>query len=415
MVAQFPDNRMKMSSSETSRMSAKESKDLSKLTPEEIQVLVYELTIHQAELSTQNEQLKQIQRELEDSRDKYQQLYDSVPVGYLTINDKCFILEANNTAAEMLSTSTPVLKNSRFTSYIAPTSEFQDIFRLQTKRVFQTAEHLDYELEMQNNGAGFFAHIKTVPVFNNQGQVIQLRLAVNDITDRRQAEEALKRSKEQLRKFSIHLQELLESEKKHLAAEIHDELGQMLTALKIELSWLAKRIPPDLEPLSQKAQAMMELINETDKVVKRISSNLRPPILDDLGLNEALRWLCSQFQERTGIKCFLKMPESEICGKEQSTDVFRVIQEALTNVARHSEATTVRITMQNEADNLVITIRDNGKGISKSQIESDKSYGIMGMQERARMLGGELTIKNNNTKGTVVKLVMTAPYNGTGT
>jgi PAS domain S-box-containing protein len=229
-----------------------------------------------------------------------------------------------------------------------------------------------------------------------------------NITDRRQVEEALKRTKEQLRKFSIHLQELLESEKKHLAVEIHDELGQMLTALKIDLSWLAKRIPPDLEPLSRKTQSMMELINETDKVVKRISSNLRPPILDDLGLNEALRWLCGQFQERTGIKCFLKVLESDICSKRQNIDIFRIVQEALTNVARHSEATTVRITMQNEADNLVITIRDNGKGISKSQIESDKSYGIMGMQERARMLGGELTIKGNYTKGTVVKLVIPA-------
>jgi PAS domain S-box-containing protein len=204
---------MKMSSSEISRMSAKESKDLSELTPEEIQVLVHELTTHQAELSSQNEELRQIQNELQDSRDKYQQLYDSVPVGYFTINDKNFILEANSTAAEMLNTPRSVLKNSRFTSFIAPTSEFQDIFRLQTRRVFQTAEHLDYELEMQNNGAGFFAHIQTVPVFNNQGRVIQLRLAVNDITDRRQAEETLKRSKEQIRNFSIHLQELLESEK----------------------------------------------------------------------------------------------------------------------------------------------------------------------------------------------------------
>jgi signal transduction histidine kinase len=190
--------------------------------------------------------------------------------------------------------------------------------------------------------------------------------------------------------------------------EIHDELGQMLTALKIDLSWLTKRIPLDLEILSEKTQSMMKLINDTDKLVKRISFNLRPPILDDLGLNEALKWWASQFQERTAIKCFLKVPVSEICAKEKAIDVFRIVQEALTNVARHSGATTVRVTMQLESDNLVIAIRDNGKGISKSQIAGDRSYGIMGMQERARMLGGVLTIKDNSGKGTVVKLVVPA-------
>jgi PAS domain-containing protein len=119
-VVQFPDNRMKPTSSETYRILAKEPKDLNKLKLEEIQVLVHDLTTHQAELSSQNEQLRQIQKELQDSRDKYQQLYDSVPVGYFTINDKNSILEANATAAEMLNTSRSVLKNSRFTSFIAP-------------------------------------------------------------------------------------------------------------------------------------------------------------------------------------------------------------------------------------------------------------------------------------------------------
>jgi PAS domain S-box-containing protein len=347
---------------------------------------------------------KAIEADLRDSEERYRAFFENSIDAILITSPDGVVHFANAAACRILGGSEQELRLAsidRVVNMSAPGYK-KALEELSASGRFRG------ELNIKKVDGTVFPGEISVATFHDGNRNIKASVIIRDISDRRKAEAALKRSQDQLRKFSVHLQELLESEKKHLAAEIHDELGQMLTSIKIELSWLAKRIPPDLEPLSQKAQSMMELINETDKLVKRISSNLRPPILDDLGLNEALRWLCSQFQERTKIKCFLKVLENDIYNKRQDIDLFRIVQEALTNVARHSEATTVRITMQNEGDNLVITIRDNGKGISKSQIESDKSYGIMGMRERARMLGGELTIKDNNSKGTVVRLVVPA-------
>jgi two-component system, NarL family, sensor histidine kinase UhpB len=259
------------------------------------------------------------------------------------------------------------------------------------------------ELNFKRKDGTIFPGEISSSIFHDSNGKTKTSMIIRDITDRKRAEEALKDSQEQLRNFSAYLQSELEAEKKHLAAEVHDELGQMLTALKIDLSWLSKKLPAEFPELSQKTRSMMSLVDDTNKVVRRITSKLRPPVLDDLGLLEALKWLRVQFQERTGIKCSLKIPETDNFGKRQSTELFRIIQEALTNVSRHSGATRVSINIRKQTKYLKVVIKDNGTGITKSEINNQASYGLMGMDERVKTLGGILTIEGKKDEGTTVK------------
>ena len=226
---------------------------------------------------------------------------------------------------------------------------------------------------------------------------------VSDITDRKQAEEQLQASREQLRSLSAHLESVREEERKSMAREIHDELGQILTALKIDLSSLTEGSTEEQQLLLGKVKSMNELIDMAIETVKRISAELRPPILDDLGIAVALEWQAEEFNKRTQIKCeFTSKPKDLVLDSDRSTAIFRIFQEALTNVARHSNASRVKAVLTKETDKIVLTIKDNGKGIEKKQIGDPKAFGIIGMRERARFLGGEVRVNSAPGKGTSI-------------
>lgn len=225
-----------------------------------------------------------------------------------------------------------------------------------------------------------------------------------DITRQKLYEEELRHSREQIRRFASHLQERIEAERKQLSTEIHDELGQMLTALKIDLSWLLKRLPDESELLTRKAKSIMELVDDTDKVVKRMSISLRPTILDDLGLPAALRWLVEQFQLRTDIASKLEVADDLSLDHKTAINVFRIVQEALTNVARHARASQVQIRLNVRYDNLNLVIKDNGIGIDQGKISNGYSFGLMGMVERTHEMGGRVEFRGIANKGTVIRL-----------
>ena len=240
-------------------------------------------------------------------------------------------------------------------------------------------------------------------------------LIITDITaqvgterERRQIEEELGRSYQQLRNLSRHLQSIREEESKRIAREIHDELGQALTALKMDLSWLTSRLPeslPDRRILLDKTRAMTSLIDKTIKTVQKISAELRPGLLDDLGLIPAIEWQCQEFQNRTGIECEVDF-DSEVIdlSPDLSTAIFRVFQEALTNAVRHSRATRIQVSLKNNPDWLVLQIGDNGIGIPEQAIDSADSLGIMGMRERLIPFGGSLLIAGDANRGTTLTL-----------
>ena len=250
------------------------------------------------------------------------------------------------------------------------------------------------------------------PIRDDKGNVTGVVLVFRDITDHKRAEEELRSSHEQLRSLSAHLQSTREQERTNIAREIHDELGQQLTALKMDLSWLVKRLPKGEKPLLEKTKSMSELIDITIRTVQRISAELRPGLLDDLGLTAAMDWQSEEFQNRTGIKCELALdPVDIVLDKDCSTAIFRIFQETLTNVARHANATEVKATLKEGADKLVLDVRDNGKGITEKQISYPKSFGLIGMRERVRPWGGNVKIRGTPGRGTTV--TVTIPLNGT--
>jgi len=224
---------------------------------------------------------------------------------------------------------------------------------------------------------------------------------------RRRAEAELKRSQELFRNLSTHLQEVREEERTRIARQIHDDLGQALTALKIDLSWLNNKLASERDIIREKMKSMVALIDETVQTVRTVSEDLRPGILDDFGLPAAIEWQAEEFQKRTGIECITAFYADELdLNKEQSTSLFRIVQESLTNVIRHAAAAKVEIRINEKDGNLILEVQDNGKGISEAAIANSKSFGLIGVKERARSLGGEVTIRGSRNEGTCLTVKM---------
>jgi len=236
----------------------------------------------------------------------------------------------------------------------------------------------------------------------------QFQTIYQDISDRKRAEEALGASREQMRALAGRLQKVREEERTQIAREIHDELGGALTGLKIDFSLLTRaalKIENKTVRTSLLAgmDSMIKFIDATIHTVRRIAMELRPGVLDDLGLIAALEWQLKDFEKRTGIRSELFPPVEEITlDADLSTALFRIFQEALTNVARHSGATEVRVRLRADADSATLEVEDNGKGIEKEKIHSSKSLGLLGMRERAQMFGGRIIVMGTPGMGTKV-------------
>jgi signal transduction histidine kinase len=226
-----------------------------------------------------------------------------------------------------------------------------------------------------------------------------------EIAERRVTEERLRESEENLRALAAHLQSVREEEQIRIAREIHDELGQALTGLKMDLTWLAGGLRPEQKGLVEKTTAMFRLIDGTIKSVRRIASGLRPEVLDEIGLTAAIGWQARDFQVRSGIRCNVELPaEGPQLDQARSTAVFRIFQELLTNVARHAHATRVDVRMGLEGDTMWLKVQDNGRGITEARINSSKSLGFLGMRERALPFDGKIEIEGQRGKGTTVTI-----------
>ena len=226
---------------------------------------------------------------------------------------------------------------------------------------------------------------------------------VIDITERKLAESAMKKSEEQLRNLTTYLQKVGEIERISIAREIHDELGEGLTVLKLDLSWLRKRLPENQLELRAKTDAMSQLIDRTIQTVKKISTNLRPGLLDDLGLAAAVEWQAEDFQKRTGIKSKVRIDPADInLDRDRNTAIYRIFQETLTNVSRHAHATKVNVTLQQRDGQIELKVHDNGRGITEEQLANPKSFGLIGIRERVKIFGGKHILKGVPGKGTTL-------------
>jgi len=242
------------------------------------------------------------------------------------------------------------------------------------------------------------------------GKPVRMVGGIMDVTEQRAADDRVRQSRQQLRALSARLQSLREEEQKRIAREIHDELGQLLTALKMDLRWIENRLGdlsavPAANPILDRVVGATEMVDQTIGAVQKIAGELRPAVLDSLGLVAALKQEGGRFQERTGIQHELRLPEQQpALTPEAITAVFRIFQEALTNVTRHANATRVKSELRIEDGRVVLGVSDNGKGLDESALAQPESLGLLGMQERATIVGGDIVFGSSAGKGTTLTL-----------
>jgi PAS domain S-box-containing protein len=227
---------------------------------------------------------------------------------------------------------------------------------------------------------------------------------LRDVTERVKADEALRQSREEIKELALAANSVREQEKSRIARELHDELGQALTALKIDVVWMKQNLSASAAELAGKLTEMQLLLDGTVAATRRISADLRPLVLDDLGLAAAAEWLVQGFTTRTGVACELAMARDLEIHEPHATTVFRVLQESLTNIAKHASATRVEVTLQRDGDDVVLEVIDNGGGFSPAAPRKAGSFGLMGMRERVALLGGDVTIDSAPGEGTRVEL-----------
>jgi PAS domain S-box-containing protein len=228
------------------------------------------------------------------------------------------------------------------------------------------------------------------------------------VDEGKRAEEKIRISRERLRNLSGHLQSLLEEERTRISREIHDELGQSLTALKLDLSLIRRRlVSGGLAEQAAKVQEIEHTVIRIIRTVRKIATKLRPGILDELGVAAAIEWMAKDFQNRTGIGCKVTIQKADkISDTVRATAIFRIVQEALTNVMRHAAASQVNVSLKKKDDTLIVEVRDNGIGIMEGRIFGSNSLGLIGIRERVRLLGGNTVVSGKPGEGTLVRVTL---------
>ncbi|HEY1952182.1 MAG TPA: histidine kinase [Gemmatimonadaceae bacterium] len=272
-------------------------------------------------------------------------------------------------------------------------------------REFFDAGHLHTETdERRLDGSPMHVEGDYMVIYDDVGRIAGHFGIQRDVTDRHQASEEVRISREQLRALASRLQKVREEERTGIAREIHDELGQALTGLKLDIAWMKRRLPRNHE-MTEHCASIIERIDQTLTSVRRIATELRPSVLDQLGLEAALEWQGQEFSTRTGIEVGIEISTSgETLPDDLGSSAFRILQESLTNVARHSQATYVTIRLTQTLDLLVLEVTDNGIGAPTECLAGTASLGMIGMRERALACGGEFKISGHPDRGTTVQL-----------
>ncbi len=257
--------------------------------------------------------------------------------------------------------------------------------------------------EALHDGKGACLWGTAAALLDEHGKMVGAIESIRDITDHSMAKEKLKASYEELRRLSAHIEEVRETERAAIARELHDVLGQILAVINMDLRWLNKKIPAREKELLGKVAAALALVKQATKTVQRVSSGLRPVVLDDFGLAAAIDHALKEFRDQTGIMTGLII-NGLVADIDKDTNIalYRIFQEALTNVMRHSGATRVEVSLQVEGDDVQLMVRDNGHGISKQQVSDWNSLGILGMRERVSFIGGKIDIAGSSGAGTCI-------------
>jgi PAS domain S-box-containing protein len=349
---------------------------------------------------------KNSELELIESEKKFRMLFNNA-------NDAVFVtqLRKNKTYGDFIEVNNVACKRFGYTKkeflQLSPSAIVQpkdiDEFNRSIEQLL-TESHVIYQVIHRAKDKKLIPTEVSAHLYPYDGELTVLSIA-RDITERKEAEDKLRRNSIVLRNLASHLQSIREEERTLIAREIHDELGQVLTVLKIQITLLANKLRDDQKDLKEKINSLSEVIDDSVESVQRITSKLRPNILDELGLIPAIEWQTQEFRTATDKIFSLSLPSNEVkIDKEKSTVVFRVFQEAVTNTIRHASADHVYIALNYNHPKLVLEVRDNGSGISSDQVKNPRSLGIIGMKERALAVGGEVNIEGIPSKGTTVKV-----------
>jgi PAS domain S-box-containing protein len=411
---------------------------------ENVQKLMQELHVHQVELEMQNEELRNAQTELAESRDKYFDIYDLAPIGYFTLDEKGLILEVNLAGADLLGSDRAALIKKAFSRFVAPDS--QDAYYSHRKQAIETGTKQVSEIELKRkNAQSFYVQIQSITVQENEGNAIRLRTVVVDITERKRAEMALlethshlekkikertddlltinvrllqeieerKRMEQTLKGAELELHLLTsrlltiqEDERKAIALDLHDTIAQNLVAIRmfVEMKLNAKQGGPQPGVSLERVYSM---IGNCIAELRRIVDHLRPSILDDLGIIIAVNRLCEEFQEMNqelSVEHEVAVKEKEIPEGLKSV-IYRILQEALNNVSKHSEASNLKISLRKIESRIELVIKDDGAGFDAEDKRTQglgKGIGLTSMKERAYLSGGSISIQSLKGVGTAV-------------
>ncbi len=344
---------------------------------------------------------KKAEESLKESEERYRSIFEDTGTAMAIIEEDATISLANSEFEKLSGYQGHSIVNKKYLTDVVSEEDRDRIVGYHNQRRKDSyAAPRNYEFKFQDRNGTTKDVFVTANIIPGTAKSV---LSLLDITDMKKTQGSLVHSREQLRNLHKHTQDVREGERTRVAREIHDELGQVLTALKMDLSYLSKKLPENLEPLHAKANLMLKFIDMTIQSVKRIMMDLRPGILDHLGLVPAIEWQADEFQTRTGITCQVHVePEVIKLDKDVATTIFRIFQEALTNVARHADASKVETSLREKGGSLVLAVKDNGKGITKKQIEDSKSFGLMGIKERAYFCSGEVAFQGERGTGTTV-------------
>ena len=380
---------------------------------QDLQITLEELQVADEELRLQNEELAMARQIAEVERQRYQELFDFAPDAYLVTDTAVIVREANHAAAALLAVPPDRLRGKPLIVFVDPAEQrafYDHLAHLSRRGGVST-----WEMCLQpRQGEPLHVAVTAGIVRDAQGHSATLRWLLRDISERKaallkakHAEQAIQQSREQLRALATHLQNQQEEERLLIAREIHDELAQALTVLKIDVAWLSHRLAASDVSCRQRLSEMAGLLDTLVNAVRRIGTELRPHILDDLGLTAAIEWQLQEVCKRTGMAHQLELPAEEIpLEQAQTTALFRIFQEALTNVLRHAAADKVSVRLVQQPDALILQVIDNGRGITPEQLASRHSLGLLSMRERAHLWGGEVTIEGKPGQGTTVSVRM---------
>lgn len=345
-----------------------------------------------------------LDRELKKSEIKYRTLFEQSLDPIFICDDREIIIDANQAMIDLFGYPLDSLIGNRveflfedgedYVSFMKEVREKNSVNNFGTRLICASRRAIDVQMTLKS-----WDHDRLRGGY--QG-------IIRDITQYKLYFEELLYSRQELRNLTAHVESLREKERTDIAREIHDVLGQHLTALRLDLSWIRKKIKPDDTELAAKTTAMDDIINEIIFTVRKLSSSLRPGILDDLGLTAAIEWQTEEFRKRTGYECEVSCAEIGDLTEDKSVTLFRILQESLTNIIKHAEASSVAVSLARKTGHIEMIIRDNGKGLCSGDLRTKGSYGIIGMRERVKLFNGSLSIDGKEGAGTTITVVIPA-------